>query len=100
MISVKKFYTWQVLNKCISPDISSEKVTVCEHLEEKEMTYKIWFRDGSKVPTKGGVDNEIDTDEELREMAARYDFDADEVLQNGETEMVDNDQAIGGVFKL
>ena len=68
MISVKKFYIWQVLNKCISPDISSEKVTVCEHLEEKEMTYKIWFRDGSKVPTKGGVDNEIDTDEELREI--------------------------------
>jgi len=81
--------------------MSRVKGTVCEHLEEKEMTYKIWFRDGSKVPTKGGVENEIDTDEELRVMAARYDFDADQVLQHGETEMIDHDidQVIGGVFK-
>ena len=64
------------------------------------MSYKIWFRDGSTVPTKGGIENEIDTDTELREMAAQYDFDADAVLQTGETEMVDNDQVIGGVFKL
>ena len=64
------------------------------------MTYKIWFQDGSKVPTKGGVDNEIDTVQELREMAASYDFDADEVLNYGETEMIDNDQVIGGVIKI
>ena len=64
------------------------------------MTYKIWFQDGSKVPTKGGVDNEVDTVQELREMAASYDFDADEVLNYGETEMIDNDQVIGGVIKI
>lgn len=64
------------------------------------MTYKIWFQDGSKVPTKGGIDNEIDTVQELREMAASYDFDADEVLNYGETEMIDNDQVIGGVIKI
>ena len=65
------------------------------------MTYKIWFRDGSKVPTKGGVLNEIDTISELREMAVQYDFDADEVLLYGETEMFDHliDQVVGGVYK-
>ena len=64
------------------------------------MTYRIWFRDGSKVLTKSGVENEIDTDDELRVMAARYGFDAKQVLQYGETEMIDNDidQVIGGVF--
>ena len=64
------------------------------------MTYKIWFQDGSKVQTRGGVDNEIDTDAELHEMASRFDFDATEVLAHGETEMLDNGAVIGGVYKL
>lgn len=62
--------------------------------------YKIWFRDGSKVPTKCGVDNEISSDIELHEMALRYDFNIDEVLYFGETEMIESDQVIGGVVKL
>ena len=43
------------------------------------MTYKIWFQDGSKVPTKSGVCNEIDSEIELHEMALKYDFNVDEV---------------------
>ena len=64
------------------------------------MTYKIWFQDGSRVQTQGGVDNEIDSEQELRELSERFDFDADEVLNYGETEMIDNDQVIGGVIKI
>lgn len=63
------------------------------------MTYKIWFQDGSKVPTKSGVCNEIDSEIELHEMALKYDFNVDEVLYFGETEMTENDQVIGGVYK-
>lgn len=66
------------------------------------MTYRIWFRDGSKVSTKGGVCNQIDCISELRQMALQYAFDADEVLQYGETELFDHDinKVIGGVFYI
>ena len=64
------------------------------------MTYKIWFQDGSKVQTRGSVDNEIDTEAELHEMASRFDFDASEVLAYGETEMLDEGEVIGGVYKV
>tara|TARA_R100001594_G_scaffold104782_1_gene139356 strand:- start:48 stop:272 length:225 start_codon:yes stop_codon:yes gene_type:complete len=64
-----------------------------------EKIWKIWFRDGSRVPeTMGGL-NYINSVAELRSLASKYDFDAGEVLSCGETEMIDeNGDVVGGVL--
>ena len=59
--------------------------------------FRIWFRDGSKVAETWGGQNIITSVEQLRELAAQYDFDADEVLVDGQTEMLENGIVIGGV---
>ena len=60
--------------------------------------FKIWFQDGSKVADTSGGLNYIEP-EELPGFAARYDFDLTELLQTGETQMIDQGETIGGVFK-
>mgnify|MGYP001189385664 FL=1 len=56
-------------------------------------TFTIWFQDGGGRETFTGRTK-------LRELAKRYDFDADEVIKIGETEMLDEDKdVIGGVFR-
>ena len=56
--------------------------------------FTMWFQDGGGRTTIWGR-------RELREYAKQYDFDADEVINKGETEMLcdlDGD-VVGGVFK-
>ena len=53
----------------------------------------MWFQDG-------GGRTAIHGRRELRQFAKRYSFDADEVINQGETSMLDEDgDTIGGVFK-
>ena len=59
--------------------------------------YTLWFQDGGGRTTFTGR-------AKLREMAKRYDFDADEVIKTGETkmiseELVDFGDVVGGVFR-
>jgi hypothetical protein len=63
------------------------------------LMFKIWFRDGSKVADTSGGLNYIDP-QELPSFAARYDFDLTELLQTGATQMIDQGETIGGVFKV
>ena len=63
------------------------------------MMFKIWFNDGSKVSETPGGLNYIEP-QELPSFAARYDFDLTELLQFGVTEMIDQGETIGGVFKV
>ena len=61
-------------------------------MEIKEW-FTMWFQDG-------GGRTDIHGRQELRLFAERYSFDADEVINKGETSMLDeNEQIIGGVFK-
>ena len=56
-------------------------------------TFTMWFQDGGGRETFVGRTK-------LRELAKRYDFNADMVIKLGEIEMLDDDQdVIGGVFK-
>lgn len=53
--------------------------------------FAMWFRDGSKTPLIWGR-------RELRKFAKNYDFNADEVIAHGETQMIDEcGDVIGGV---
>ena len=55
--------------------------------------FTMWFQDG-------GGREAIHGRRELRQFAERYDFDAYEVISQGETLMKDKDhQTVGGVFK-
>ena len=56
--------------------------------------FTMWFQDGGGRTTIYGR-------RELKEYAKKYDFDADEVIRIGETEMVcaSDGDIIGGVFK-
>ncbi len=57
-------------------------------------TFIMWFQDGGSRTTIWGR-------EELKKYANQYDFNADEVIRTGETEMLcdlDGD-IIGGVFR-
>lgn len=55
--------------------------------------FTLWFQDG-------GERTAIHGRRELRELAKRYDFDADEVISRGETFIEDQDaETIGGVFR-
>jgi len=59
--------------------------------------FRIWFNDASIVAETAGGYNLFDKDE-LPKLAAMYDFDAAELLQHGETKMLDdNGETIGGV---
>lgn len=60
----------------------------------KKECFTMWFQDGGGRTTIWGR-------RKLKEYAKKYDFDADEVIRIGETEMLcdlDGD-IIGGVFK-
>jgi len=62
--------------------------------------YRIWFNDGSSVAETAGGYNLFDKDE-LPKLADQFDFDAKELLQQGETKMVDDEGAIiGGVVTV
>ena len=61
--------------------------------------FKIWFNDGSNVSETPGGLNYIEP-QELPQFAERYDFDLTELLQYGVTEMIDQGETIGGVFKV
>ena len=62
--------------------------------------FRIWFRDGSSVAETAGGYNLFDKDE-LPKLADQFDFDAKELLQQGETKMVDDEGAtIGGVVTV
>ena len=64
-----------------------------EDLRRNREIFIMWFQDGSER-------TEIWGRRELRKLAKRFDFNADEVLRDGETEMLDDDgDVIGGVFK-
>ena len=55
--------------------------------------FVMWFEDGQGRTTIHGR-------AELRKLGKRYSFDADEVINQGETLMLDeDDETIGGVFK-
>jgi len=90
--------------KRIAESVSNEKqfVDVWENQvwwtdEHNSKTFRIWFQDGSTVSETWGGQNIITSVEELRKLAKQYSFDADEVLNDGETEMLENDVVIGGV---
>jgi len=65
------------------------------HSEDKKgLTDKwiMWFQDG-------GGRTLIEGRKELRKLAKQYDFNADEVIEKGQTQMFDNEKDIvGGVF--
>jgi|TARA_B100000900_G_scaffold290782_1_gene249599 hypothetical protein len=64
-----------------------------EDLKRNKETFVMWFQDGSER-------TEIWGRTELRKLARQYDFNVDEVLRDGETKMLDDDNdVIGGVFK-
>ncbi len=55
--------------------------------------FTMWFQDG-------GGRTSIHGRRELRQLADRYNFDADEVIGQGETSMKDeDDNTIGGVYR-
>tara|TARA_B100001109_G_scaffold228176_1_gene203251 strand:+ start:556 stop:774 length:219 start_codon:yes stop_codon:yes gene_type:complete len=55
--------------------------------------YTIWWQDGQGREMILGR-------RELRKKAEEFDFDADEVIWAGETEMLDNEgDVVGGVFR-
>ena len=90
--------------KRISETVSDEKqfVDVWENQvwwtdEHNSKTFRIWFQDGSSESSTWGGQNIITSVEELRTLAKQYDFDADEVLNDGETEMLEDGVVIGGV---
>ena len=59
---------------------------------ELRETFIMWFQDG-------GGRRAIWGREELQKLAKRFDFNSDEVLQTGETKMLDDDgDVIGGVY--
>ena len=63
----------------------------------QEMTrewFTMWFQDGSGRTAILGR-------RQLRKYAKQYDFDADEVIREGEIEFIDkaDGQVVGGVFK-
>ena len=62
-------------------------------LMEKEW-FTMWFQDGAGRTAIWGR-------RELRKYAKQYDFDADEVIREGEIEFIDDEdgQVYGGVFK-
>jgi hypothetical protein len=63
--------------------------------------FKIWFNDGSKVSATCGGLNFINSKKELKKFSLSYDFNYDEVLNSGETNMLDEDgEIIGGVFRV
>jgi len=54
--------------------------------------FVMWFQDGQGRTTIHGR-------AELRKLGKRYSFDADEVIDRGETLMLDDDgETVGGVF--
>ena len=56
--------------------------------------FVMWFEDGQGRTTIHGR-------AELRKLGKRYSFDADEVINQGETLMLDeDDETIGGVFHV
>jgi len=55
--------------------------------------WTIWFQDGQGREL-------ISSKEELKAMAARFDFDADKVLRNGGADFTDADgDIIGGIYE-
>tara|TARA_B100000073_G_scaffold226596_1_gene188975 strand:- start:2954 stop:3151 length:198 start_codon:yes stop_codon:yes gene_type:complete len=56
--------------------------------------FTMWFQDG-------GGRTLINGRRELRKYAKKFDFDADEVIREGETEMLHelDGQVVGGVFR-
>ena len=55
--------------------------------------FTMWFQDG-------GGRTLINGRRELRKYAKKFDFDADEVIREGETEMLDQfSEVVGGVFR-
>ena len=56
--------------------------------------FTMWFQDG-------GGRTLINGRRELRQYAKKFDFDADEVIREGETEMLHelDGQVVGGVFR-
>ena len=89
--------------------------------EHQAKTFRIWFRDGSTVSETWGGQNITVFDEpiqliadfprfkahkiitsikELYELAQQYNFDADEVLNDGKSQIIENEEfpvVIGGV---
>jgi hypothetical protein len=56
--------------------------------------FVMWFQNGQGRTTIHGR-------AELRKLATRYSFDADEVINRGETFMLDDDgETVGGVFHV
>ena len=56
--------------------------------------YTMWFKDGEGRTL-------IEGRAQLRKFSKRYDFNLNEVISNGETEMLDMDgNVVGGVFEI
>jgi len=70
---------------------SDTGITVGEAIRREEPTYRIWWKDGSQA--------ELFAHEKILDMADRFGFDANELIENGEIEMTDDGQVIGGVVK-
>jgi len=57
--------------------------------------FRMWFQDGD-----GGYGKAIHGRRELKDLARQYDFNADEVIREGETEMLDQfGEVVGGVTR-
>ena len=62
--------------------------------------FRIWFNDGSSVSQTAGGYNLFDKDE-LPRLADHFDFDASELLEHGETTMLDDQgEIVGGVVTV
>ena len=64
-------------------------ITVGEALRRQQQTYRFWWQDGSTP--------ELFPYEKVLDMAERFGFDAQELIDTGETQMIDGGQVIGGV---
>lgn len=58
-------------------------------MEKENNFYEIWWADGSE--------RTLFKPSEITDYAERYDFDANDLIENGEVDFIDDGQIIGGV---
>lgn len=58
-------------------------------MQKENSFYEIWFADGSE--------RSLFKPSEIAAYAERFDFDANDLIENGEVDFIDDGQIIGGV---
>lgn len=61
-------------------------------MEKENNFYEIWWADGSE--------RTLFKPSEIAAYAERFDFDANDLIENGEVDFIDDGQIIGGVQKI